>query len=119
MIDREALITQSCGILPVTIDGIGEVGMRRIGAADLIRIRNLEYGDDQTDADRLKTMAIFLSCVLCDARGELLFTGDEVRMIERIPYVALEKLVHAAQVHNGIDTETREERQKNSESGQT
>ena len=119
MIDREALVINSCGILPITIDGIGEVGMRRIGAADLIRIRDLEFKDDQTEAERLHAMAVFLACVLCNERGELLFVGDDIALIERLPYESLEKLAHASQKHNGIDAASREDRQKNSESGQT
>jgi len=114
MIDKEALLTAANRPKVVEVENFGTVGFRLLGATDLMRLRDVETGEDKTPVENIKAMAAFLGCVLCDEGGRLLFNGDASRL-EELPIELLANLVKIGQEHNGIAPDQREADRKNSE----
>lgn len=95
----------------------GEVGIRRISAADLMRLREfIKPEAERTPATDLDGTVEFLAMLLCDADGNRLFDPDELRECDA---TQLQNLVAQGQAYNGLGEGAAEEREKNSASGQT
>ncbi len=106
-------------------DGVA-IGIRRLGAADLMRLRELtlgaQDGDDDAPPDPQRDLDItceLLSMGLCDDKGKRLFTAEEVRGWDGLQADILHRLLEEVQRHNGIGEAAAEELEKNCGSGQT
>lgn len=122
MLNRESLLSAIRG--PVKIVSVpelgGDVGIRRLSAADLIRIRAAVPAEDQrTPSTDLDLSLTLLSLALCDADGEPLCSVQELQVWDGTRRDVLMRLVNEAQTHNGMLESQREGLEKNSESGPT
>ena len=103
----------------------GDVCIRRMSAADLIRLREQfhnEPSDDEAADNAARNMdyvCAFLSMVLCDENGETIFTSEELHEWDGQQSDVLNRLVEDAQKHNGLDKQAAENLEKKSEGGQT
>lgn len=95
----------------------GEVGIRRLSAADLMHLRTLiKPEEERTPESDLISSVEFLSMVISGENGERLFTADELRELDA---TQMGRLLAEAQAYNGLTEGAAEAREKNSVSGQT
>lgn len=123
MLDRETLRKAMRGPIK-TIDVPewgGEVGIRRLSAGDLVRLRELIKidGTERTEAANLNATCEMLAMSLCDSDAKPIFTADELRDWDGQQVGILQTVLAAAQEHNGMGDNAAEDLEKNSESGQT
>lgn len=129
MLSREELRKAIRG--PVKIIGVpewgGEIGVRRISAGELVRLRGMmpetKEGEEAEVPDALeRNLAItceLLAAGLCDAEGVTVFAANDLREWDNTQRGVRDRLIEAVQDHNGLGAESAEEREKNSEGGQT
>jgi hypothetical protein len=123
MLDRETIRKAIRG--PIKVVNVsewgGDIGIRTLSAADLIRLRQLtkDKPDEVTPDDDLAVTCELLAMAICGEDGAAVFMPDELREWSGRQMDLITRLVEEVQEHNGIGTAQREELGKNSESGQT
>jgi len=122
MLDREAMRKAIRG--PIATVNVpewgGEVGIRRLSAADLMKLRGLSDDAKPDDADaNLTATCELLAMGLCDDSGKTIFTPQELREWDGQQVDLLRRLIGEIERHNGLGMDASEELEKNSESGPT
>ena len=98
MLNREQLLAARepiAGTVNVPEWG-GEVGIRRMTAAEIVAMRDGGVGDG------IEWLCRFLASVLCDAAGEPLFAADDWQQLESRGLETLMTVSKQAQKLNGI-----------------
>ena len=91
----------------------GSVSIKRISAADMVRLRDLYAtdGDEEAAADpqrNLDAACELLSMTLCDESGITRFSAAELREWDHSQIGLFNRLLEAAQKHNKLDSESSE-----------
>jgi hypothetical protein len=92
----------------------GDVGIRRLSALEIRELRK-----DNPGEDTIESLARFAAQVLCDDRGDRLFSDAQAPELESRGWTVLLAIAKKANHLNGGTAEAREEIRKNSESGST
>jgi len=95
----------------------GEVGIRKLSADDLMRLRELLHSEQKPDDFGMSCE--LLSLALCDNDGNRLFDPVELRDWDGQQADVMGRLIEATQSHNGVSEAASEATRKNSESGPT
>jgi len=89
----------------------GSVCIKRISAADMVRLRDLYSGDGEEAADpqrNLDASCELLAMTLCDEAGKAMFAADELRLWDHSQIELFNRLLEASQKHNHLDSESSE-----------
>ena len=89
----------------------GSVNIKRISAADMVRLRDLYAGDEEAAADpqrNLDASCELLAMTLCDEAGKPLFAADELRTWDHSQIDIFNRLLDVSQKHNKLDSESSE-----------
>ena len=116
MLNREQLLAAQ--LLPAgsfKCDALGgDIGIRQLSVQDIVDLRGLAGNEDTSE-----TVCRFATRILCDATGKRMFTDEEWTLLMPLPLAVLLDLGREARRLNGLDKESGEAREKNSETGQT
>ena len=88
----------------------GSVNIKRISAADMVRLRDL-YATENAVEDpqrNLDAACQLLAMTLCDEAGKAMFSTDELRLWDHSQIGLFNRLLESAQKHNRLDTESSE-----------
>ena len=88
----------------------GSVSLKRISAADMVRLRDLYAtdGDAESPQRNLDAACELLAMTLCDEAGGPMFTADVLRTWDHSQIGIFNRLLEAAQKHNQLDKESGE-----------
>ena len=120
MLDRETMLAAMRGpIAEIAVpEWGGEVGIRRLSAADLVAFRATIKEADGSDGANLDAAATLLAMALCGDDGKPFLTADEIKQWDAQQMPLLNRLAEQVNVHNGIDKASVEDLEKNSASGE-
>lgn len=101
---RDKLLAPKTSTEPILILDNEPVHARTIDAMDIADAQaTIPEGDARTTQEMLKFAARLAIYGACDAKGEKLFTLDDLDAVCRMPHDMLMKLVNGIKSHNGMD----------------
>lgn len=118
LVSRDTLLaTAKRRFAEVTIEGLGTLRIRSLSAGDSSKIEADTYADNKKKEGSgiAKWKARHIAAAVVDEQGNRLFADKEIDTIQSFDRATVDAIYDAVAKHCGIDNETSEDAEKNSE----